>query len=500
MISNLHLDSCNNIFIDPFVQGFQNLHGGITGKKVEVVARDSMGFPVTRENHLSLSERVISVAIGVSLIIPIVNILVLAVLKSIGSNYLYPDVFYPQGESSDLATSSEEPISFDGITSEEPETVEPSTIEIEPMATAAMIDRKRDALARLAAIENLVLTNPNSTSVSSASSASQAIPEVLRNRFEPNISILNFNIESLLQRYRTNYSPSKLLDFMDWANAPQNRHSSFRRAVERYDHRGSDQQHNAVNALLSNLAQYFIVQRARVASGSLSTSADTALKEQFIRVFDSVIDADNNCIDQMLSQIQTLVLDIIAEGDANCRGGSIQAKLINRAGLSLCKYRTNLLKEILVRQNRDEHHMADLERVATQRVAEILGLRGNIFDVGARYGVMLGDVDARVNLAVQTFLDEYKPLDYLLRELRSYHGTNRSLRNEILLWASQFYDLHSEAEPNVPDGSSTAINMNSRLSEDFDALPVSEGGNLTFPGLVLLLEKAKLIREIPSRI
>ncbi|MBS0607233.1 MAG: hypothetical protein JSR57_09805, partial [Verrucomicrobia bacterium] len=160
------------------------------------------------------------------------------------------------------------------------------------------------------------------------------------------------------------------------------------------------------------------------------------------------------------------------------------------------------LKEILVRQNPGQAHMADLERVATQRVAEALGMQGNIFAAGARYGHVLGNVDEAVNRAVQTFLDEYKPMEHLLADLSRYDGNYRSLRAEILIWANAYYNIGSEtnddgtpAPANLPDGTQ-APHMDPRLSEEFDALPaLSEGGVMKISGVALLLDTLGLIRQ-----
>lgn len=462
---------CYDLFIEPFNQGFYNIRDAVQGTKVSSVAQNTLDNPAP-ERELTLSERVGAAVVGILLIIPIVNAVVMAILKGIKSDLLYPttaNALSNTGTQNNLVPLVNDP------------PIAP--LDLSPISTEQMIARKRGALERLAEIENM------------AGPANQSLIE-LNNRFRPHSQILRFNLDAILQRYQTAHAPSKLYDFMDWADIPNSPdRNRFRNAVDPFedDQEDFDQPPEAtVRRLLCNMAEYFVQQRARVGSG---THEETELKEQFARVYSSIIDADNNCIDQMLSQIQTLLLDIIAEGDAGSAGGSVQAKIISRAGLALCKYRQNLLREILVRQNPNNHHMADLEREVTQRVAQELGLQGRIFEAGAAYA-FTSNLEAKVNRALDTFREEYKPFEHLVRELRTYHGAYQSLRNSILIWASEYYSFADEPGANLPDGTA-APDMEARLSEDPDNI-LSNGGNFNCPGLVLLLDALGLLRTVSA--
>ncbi|MBS0654136.1 MAG: hypothetical protein JSR39_11505, partial [Verrucomicrobia bacterium] len=295
-------NQCYDVFIEPFNQGYCNIRDGILGSKVDTAAQNVLGTTIPQKD-LSLGERVSAIAVGVLLIIPIINAVVFAILKIAATDLVYPNgaqvVLEPIAPVNEAAISPEE-----------------------------MIARKRAALTRLGEIEAMVRPGQ------------QAVTE-LNGHFEPSAHILQFNLDRLLQRYQTQHNPSKLYDFLDWAGIPDDaQRNAFRMAVDPFE-RGGDEQHTTVKNLLKNLAEYFVQQRARVTVGS---PEETALKEQFTRAYESIIDANNNCIDQMLSQLQTLVLDVIAEGDT-AQGGAVQLKIINKAGLALCKYRTNLLKE-----------------------------------------------------------------------------------------------------------------------------------------------------------
>lgn len=454
-------NQCYDALIEPFNQGYCNLRDGLFGTKVDSVAQNVIATAAPTERNLSLGERVSAVVVGILLVIPVINAVVYAILKIASSDLLYPT----------KSTIVLEPI---------------APVSVDPISPEEMIARKRAALTRLDEIEAMVRPGQ------------QPLAEI-SGRFEASAHILQFNLQNLLNRYQTNHTPSKLYDFMDWAGIPDDdRRNAFRMAVDPFNGRTGDDHQATVKGLMSNLAEYFVQQQAIVGSG---TPAETVLKEQFTRVYDSIIDANNNCIDQMLSQMQGLVLDVIAEGDSG-RGSSVQLKIVNRAGLALCKYRTSLLKEILVRQNPGQAHMADLERVATQRVAEALGMQGNIFAAGARFGHVLGNVDEPVNRAVQTFLDEYKPMEHLLADLSGYAGNHRTLRADIFLWANTYFDIGSEtqdngsaAPANLPDGT-PAPHMDPRMSDDFATLPaLSDGGVMKISGVALLLDTLGLIRQ-----
>jgi len=458
-------DACDNFFIEPFRQGYYNLRDAVVGTKAQSVAQAIIN-PNAPQRDLSLVERVSSAAVGILLIIPIVNAIVMAILKGIKSDLLYPT------KASEIAARAIVPVNDPPI----------APLNMDPISAEEMVARKRGALARFAALETM------------ASPGQDPIPQ-LNTQFRLHSQALRFNLDEVLQRYQTTHTPAKLFDFMDWADIPDDdQRDRFRWAVNQFENlHGGRGQYETVGGLLSNMAEYFSQQQARVGTG---TDEETALKEQFVRVYDSLIDANNNCIDQTQAQVQSLLLDVIAEGDAASNGGSAQTKIIYRTGLALCKYRQNLLREILIRQNPDNRHMADLERAVTQRLAGILGLQGTIFEAGAAYNFE-SNLEGRVDRALQAFREEYKPFEHLVKELRTYHGAYQSLRNSILIWASEYYGFGDEPGANLPDGTA-APDMEPRLSEDPDNI-LSNGGNFNCQGVVLLLETLGLVRPAETQ-
>ncbi|MBS0654030.1 MAG: hypothetical protein JSR39_10965, partial [Verrucomicrobia bacterium] len=68
-----------------------------------------------------------------------------------------------------------------------------------------------------------------------------------------------------------------------------------------------------------------------------------------------------------------------------------------------------------------------------------------------------------------------------------------------------YFDFGSEtnedgtpAAANLPDGT-LAPHMDARISDDFAALPASEGGNIKLPAVVLFLETLGLVRHAGVR-
>lgn len=465
--------NCYDLLIEPYFQGAYNIKSAWNGTKAVV---DAAG--ASQQVQISLEERVISVVVGTLLFVPVVNAVVMLILRQIAPEYLSPTA---QSGPASPSTGSPNGAPL-------PVVDEPVVAEVAP-TREELAQRKTQALARLTEIEGFG-TNA-------------------ANRFEPNAEILTFNLQTILQRYPATQRPLDLCNFFDWAGVSgqirgEDKRAAFRYAVSNYNN-GGNAQYDQVKDLLSRMCSYFSQRQAQVRG----TPAEAELKEQFISVVDRVIDANNNCVDQMLSQLQGIALDVIAEGHTASRGGRRLERIKLRAGHELCKYRSNLLKEICVRQNPDqmvngvrvrgETHMADLERMVMQRLAPILGMQGEIFDAGACYTTLVSNLDAKANDAMNAFIQEYKPLDYLANDLRVYHGDARKLRNDILLWTNEYYQTHEEVEGPADEAAAPApiaLNMCRRMSEDFDALPMNEGGNLTPAAVLFLLQATNLIRQV----
>jgi hypothetical protein len=335
--------------------------------------------------------------------------------------------------------------------------------------------RKAEALTRLCQIE--------------------ALGDKLTDLFEAKAEMLQFNLDKVLEGYPVDQEPTALCSFLDWAEVILFKKISFGMVIllEKFkDIRGTDQ-YVMTKDLLSRLNSYFTQKRAQVVVGSLE---ELHLKEQFRHSVDKIIDASRDCIDQVLLQIQELMLSFAADDfTAIHSGDKQQGRMLFRAGHELCKYRMNLLKEICIRQNRNEQHVADLELAIMKELsnADVLGMQGSIFKIGTPYIRLLDNVPERAYLVLLEFLNEYKPLEYLVKQLKTPHGCMHNLRNELNTWAKTYYDIEEEDEDHP-----TETDMNPRLVENYNPDTFSDfvyNAEWTLAATFLLLEARGLISQ-----
>ena len=81
--------NCYNFFIDPFQQGIYNLRDVYDGTKTDLVAQSLLTTTsIEVKTSLSLPEKVSKTVVGLLLLIPIVNLVVMALLKQINSQFI----------------------------------------------------------------------------------------------------------------------------------------------------------------------------------------------------------------------------------------------------------------------------------------------------------------------------------------------------------------------------------------------------------------------------
>jgi hypothetical protein len=264
--------------------------------------------------------------------------------------------------------------------------------------------------------------------------------------------------------------------------------------------------------LLSKLYDFFQRNRGLFPVGS---EQEGLFKAQIRDTFDRIVDAHNNCVDQVLSQLESIICDVIADFES-IRGQGAQTmveRIQNRTAFTLFKYRANLIRGICVSEYPDERHMADMERLVKQRLAAMMGMQGGVLNVGAQYGGMIQDADAKIENITHIFLfgeasaarlqqdgngglltdavtrrrreAQYNPETYLVNALKTYHGSERTLRNDLLLWVRSHYDLATDE--------AHTTNFVRALSAEPDVLDVENGGNLTHPGLLYLLDRTGVL-------
>jgi hypothetical protein len=405
-------------------QGVYNIREAYSGKRVEAIAADALGA-LTRDVPLSLRERATALAIGVLLLVPIVNAVAMLILMDMHSNHL----------------------KLDGL------------------------DVKARALLRLYQLEVM------------------GRAAVITDNFEPNAAMLQFDLDAALQKYPVDKEPRELCKLFGWAGIDaETLHTSFFDAVglKKYEDQRDTAQYVKAKDQLSRLNSYFVQKRKQVERG---TQAETRLIEQFKKSVDKIIDADRGCIDQVLSQLQEIMLDIAADDF----GDGEQGSMLLRAGHELCKYRMDLLKEICIRQNPAQDHMADLQLLIVEKAAEALGIQGSIARVGAQFNNLVGDEeyrDNRVNRAADIFWDRYKPLEYLAEQLKTGDGNMNALRNELNQWAKAHYGIDEEETV-----------LNARLVKNYNPKEFSDfvnGAEWTPAATFLILEAAGLASAKPT--
>lgn len=474
-------NDCYHLFLEPFNQGTCNIRDAIGGTRIQNVVTGATSASTPIPKRLDLSERITAFVIGALLLVPFVNAVAMLILKRISSNYLYPPV-NPGSDGIELPASSSSSSSSSTLT-------EPLPVVItEPLPTPEeLMPRKTAALARLSQIEGMGNT-PNQA-------------------FAVNPGLLTFDLGAVLQRYPAVQQPSVLLNFLGWAEVEAGKRGAFQAAVMRYNNLFGSPQQLMARTLLSHMSAYFTQKRALVSSG---TQEETDLKEQFRGIVDRMIDANQNCVDQVLSQLEQMMLDVIAEGSPEAAGNRAVGRLFYRAGQELCKYRSVLVREICARENPRERHMPTLERLVKQRLGAALGMGGAVFETGAQYAHMLRDyeggspssraprIEADIQRTMNTFLNEYRPLEYLTNNLRSNLGNARKLRSELSVWADRHYGISRE-DAEAADTTATtvpaALNMDRRLAAhpDDDYGTFSMGGHWTPAATLWLLEAANLV-------
>jgi hypothetical protein len=356
-----------------------------------------------------------------------------------------------------------------------------NSLDIMPISSKAMDRRKREAVARLEQIEQMLSTEGISQTMS---------------RYKVNPEVFQFDLLSMLGRYQNPArEPSELCsdEFMQWAEVQDLMKNEFETIVKRYNH--STAFNGKLRENFQSLVEYFV----QMKSFATKQNQQLILKEQFNRVIRETIKNDLSCIDQIYLKQRAMLIDILIEADAMKSGKSLtQAKLSSSAGLFLCQLGMSTVRKIIFSQYFYFNYypqMINLERIVIPRVAENLSMPGLVYvmqTIYATYGDSSTDeaVDFQtVETILAKFPQEYNPVFRLISQL-TIDVENREFRLQITNWARDYYQLDAEnsRDPAITD-------LDRKLSADFDALPVSEGGLLSNEGALFLLLTTKILQE-----
>jgi hypothetical protein len=76
----------------------------------------------------------------------------------------------------------------------------------------------------------------------------------------------------------------------------------------------------------------------------------------------------------------------------------------------------------------------------------------------------------------------YDPEKYLIEALRTFYGSERTARNDLLIWMRDHFDLGTESEE-----TRQFVRAFSEVRDEVDEVDIENGGNLTHQGLLYLL-------------
>lgn len=139
------------------------------------------------------------------------------------------------------------------------------------------------------------------------------------------------------------------------------------------------------------------------------------------RTVTSYNDAHNDCVDQVLSQVENLAILVVDDFGFS--------EIEKRVALRVISYRTNLIKEVVAKTG--EYHAADLERALSIELHQMLKLPlPKCVRVGAAFNQIFNEgnyIQARA-----AFLRQYDPFTYVVNAL-NYH-TERHLFTHLCQW------------------------------------------------------------------
>lgn len=491
-------------FIEPFHQGVDNISACFSGKRTERIFQQAVGQQAA-ETDLSLLDRVGSLVIGLLLLVPLINAVVFAILQAIDSSFVFQRAHFAP------PAPLVYPLQIPGVPAA------PGAAQPIP-ADEAYLQRRNEGVAIVP--DAPVLQEPPATPEEYQRRKNAAIaqlphyPERGHRNFECSHEVVQYDLDAILARFNGDHNPERLAELYDYCGFPQARRRELDGCIREYSRAGLNDQKRMTKVLLSKLFDFFQISRPLFQAG---TEQEVLFKAQIANTFDRIIDSHRNCVDQVLSQMETIISDTIADFES-IRGQGIvtlRDRIISRTAFTLFKYRAHLIRQICAVEYPDEDHMADMERLVKQRLAGMMGMQGGVFDVGAYYDGMIRDLPAKIENIVSIFLfgqaspariqqddqrgliddrittrrreSRYDPEQYLTNALRTYHGEAKSLRNDILLWVRQHFNLAADDE--------LTTNFVRAISEEPDALDASEGGNMTHRAVLFVPTEIGIFRN-----
>jgi hypothetical protein len=435
---------------------------------------------------IDLTSRTFQAIAGIILIMPIVNIVALQIFRFFNISAFAPlntqEVIIPE-EILNLGVLTAEEIAFDaefGLMGNRGEVLVPEDPLHLSEASAEESQQRKEALIQ-------ALTHPES-------------PLELEN-FRVSDEVATFNLDAILARYRTDHPHRSLELFFEYANVPSHTRLRIHECFEVYIASGLRRQDRDAVESFSRLYDFLVQKKALFQNHP----KEDLFKAEIRSIFDKICDAHNNCIDQVRSQLETIVIETIAAYDAMREGSSQNRTAALRVARSLLSHKLRLISEICLKEYPNEEHFVLLERDVKRLLAGALGLRGQTFEMGANAAILIvvDDIAMKARNVAEIFLhgrsleryrradrdyaaDQYRPEKFLVDGLNLQHGYLRSLGCDIMLWATDYFKLGVEDEQ-----TRQCIEL---ISED-DELTADIGGNLKQEAILYFLNHLGILER-----
>jgi len=318
--------------------------------------------------------------------------------------------------------------------------------------------------------------------------------------FECPLEISRFDLDETIAKYPVDQPTSKLLQWYDFAKLNSAGKENIENVLTKLatndnpNDKSSKEKYKIVQNLVSKLHYILVSKRDRIdkLAGEEKTLARKAFNDEIQHIFTRLADADNDCIDQSLSQLEDIIIEIIASENPLGKNSTISF-LQYHAAYALFRYRANLIKELIVKipefkAPEQAEHVADIEREVKRQLAQMCGMQGAILETGAAFTHLVGEqANMAVGVVAANFLDQYKPVEYIQNECRVLWGSTKALRNDLLQWATTHYDLEGSDE--------TLAKAVVKSEDDLETMASVAAVELTVPGIQLFLEAAGIIVE-----
>ena len=323
-------------------------------------------------------------------------------------------------------------------------------------------------------------------------------------------ALQTFDLDVALEPYSTTIPTDKIVVFFDFANPGElepfdARRTNLMNILYRYT---TDYQGEHTESVKKTTSQILSIWHCRREKAELAGEDTEALKEEINDKIADFVDAHGNCVDQVNSQLENILLDVLSS-ELNAIGNQsrTQTRAQTLASHALFKYRANLVNEFCIQFYPDEIHMADLERAVKQSLATKLNIQSCAIEKGACYSYIINDLPYKTKKIEAEFAQIYhtygsietdrNPVAFLFRELKVCHGLEsiRKIRAEISKMVMAEYDIaggyNEEFEIENP-----IVKELVEIASDEGVDGFLMGQNWSQAGCYWFMEQTGLIKEI----